>query len=386
VPRLRPQNRVEYFELFFDLVFVFTLLQISRTVTSDGTIVGIVHGTVDLILLWWVWVAFTSLANMGLDSDERRDLRPVVFAVAMGLVLLMALAIPEAFWSDSKLFAYSYLGLALLAMGCGMWILRRHHDLTRAMGRMWLLGMVLPILVVVTSYVPNQTVSVVLIAIGICSSIAVPFAAGSAMPISTSHLSERYSLFILITLGESIISIGEGAMTADFSPLLVACVLIALALVVILWRHYYVSVLQPGESALHRLHGPQLTAFARYGYTFGHLFMVWGVLLIAVAIKASLVDLTTPLNDVLEAGLPAGALVFLATTVAFSRLAGAAVRPLTVVSLVLLAILLLLGPQMQTAVLLVAVTIAAALGIDVRALGMRKAVQERVPSPGSPPS
>lgn len=58
---LRPQNRVEYFELFFDLVFVFTLLQISRTISSDGTLVGIVHGTVDLILLWWVWVAFTSI-------------------------------------------------------------------------------------------------------------------------------------------------------------------------------------------------------------------------------------------------------------------------------------------------------------------------------------
>lgn len=372
MPAFRPQTKVEYFELFFDLVFVFTLLQISRTITSDGTIVGIVHGTVDLILLWWVWVAFTALANMGLHSSERRDIRPIIFAVAMGLVLLMALTIPEAFWSDSKLFAYSYLGLALLAMGGGMWVLRRNHDLTRALKRMGILALVLPVLVVVTSYVPDPTISIALIAIGICSAIAVPFAAGSVMPISTEHLAERYSLFILITLGESIISIGDGAVKAELSPLLIACVLVALALVVILWRHYYVSVLQPGESALHRLRGRDLASFVRYGYTFAHLFMVWGVLLIAVAIKASMVDLTTSLNDWLEAGLASGALVFLATTAVFTRLARGAVRPMLVVSLVALVVLVVLGPQLPTAALLVAVTLAAAIGIDIRSIGLRQ--------------
>jgi low temperature requirement protein LtrA len=253
-----------------------------------------------------------------------------------------------------------------------MWVLRRNHDLTRALKRMGILALVLPVLVVVTSYVPDPTISIALIAIGICSAIAVPFAAGSVMPISTEHLAERYSLFILITLGESIISIGDGAVKAELSPLLIACVLVALALVVILWRHYYVSVLQPGESALHRLRGRDLASFVRYGYTFAHLFMVWGVLLIAVAIKASMVDLTTSLNDWLEAGLASGALVFLATTAVFTRLARGAVRPMLVVSLVALVVLVVLGPQLPTAALLVAVTLAAAIGIDIRSIGLRQ--------------
>jgi low temperature requirement protein LtrA len=244
---------------------------------------------------------------------------------------------------------------------------------------MWMLGLVLPVLVVVTSYVPDPTISVVLISIGICTSVVAPFAAGSQVPISTAHLAERYSLFILITLGESIISIGDGATKASFSPLLIACVLVTLALVVILWRHYYVSVLQPGERALHRLHGAQLASFARYGYTFAHLFMVWGVLLIAVAIKASLVDLTTPLNDILEAGLAGGTLVFLAATAVFSRLAGVSLRPMLAVSLALLALLVALGPQMPTAALLIAVTFSAALGIDPRAIGLRQP-EDRQPS------
>ena len=95
-------------------------------------------------------------------------------------------------------------------------------------------------------------------------------------------------------------------------------------------------------------------------------------LLIAVAIKASMVDLTTSLNDWLEAGLASGALVFLATTAVFTRLARGAVRPMLVVSLVALVVLVVLGPQLPTAALLVAVTLAAAIGIDIRSIGLRQ--------------
>jgi low temperature requirement protein LtrA len=383
VPGTRTQDRVEPFELFFDLVFVFILIQITRTIVEDNSITGIVHGTVVLILVWWVWVAFTSMANMGLPESDTRDWRPLIFAAAMGLLLLMALSIPQAFWANSQLFAYSYLGLALLAAG-GQFLVARHDSVAiRALRRMWMVSLILPVLIVITSYVEDETLSVALIAVGIVTAVIAPFmAGGDNLPVSTSHLAERYSLFILITLGESIISIGEGASRATMSPLLIACVLIALALVVILWRHYTVTVLQPGERALNVLHGRRLTALERYGYTFAHLAMVWGVIMIAVAIKSAMIDLTTPLNDLLEAGLAAGALVFLATTVIFSRLAAQPLRRMTLAPLALLAVLTVLGPQLPTAILLVAVTLAAALGIDPRAIGFRQA---DLPSTSSSP-
>jgi hypothetical protein len=91
------------------------------------------------------------------------------------------------------------------------------------------------------------------------------------------------------------------------------------------------------------------------------------------------VDLTTSLNDWLEAGLASGALVFLATTAVFTRLARGTVRPMLVVSLIALVVLVVLGPQLPTAALLVAVTLAAAIGIDNRSIGLRQA-EPRQPS------
>ncbi|MEY3732691.1 MAG: hypothetical protein RL347_50 [Actinomycetota bacterium] len=371
MPAMRPQKRVEYFELFFDLVYVFTLIRITGAITEDGSLLGIVHGTVVLALVWWVWVAFTAMSNMGLPQQARFDWRPLVFVVAMGLVLLMALAVPEAFWAGGKLFAYSYLGLALVAMAGQFGVSRYNPAALRGLARMWPVSLVLPAMVVITSYIHDTTMSVILIAIGFATALAAPFAAGSGnLPITTSHLAERYSLFMLIVLGESIISIGEGATKAPLSGLLVLCVLLALALVVVLWRQYMVAVLYPGERALERLHEPQLTTMVRFGYTFAHFAMVWGVVMIAVAIKTALIDIATPLDDVLEAGLAAGTLTFIAATAAFSRLAGDRIRVLTLVSLGLLAALVIIGPQLPTAVLLIAVTLAAAIGIDPRAMNL----------------
>ena len=383
VPVARTPDRVETYELFFDLVYVFTLIQITRTIAADGTLTGIVHGSVVLLIVWWVWVVFTTMANMGLPESDRRDWRPLIFAVAMGLVLLMALSIPEAFWGDSKLFAYAYLALAVLGAGGQLWVTRADPVATRGLRRMWAVAFILPVLLVVSSYIANTTLSVVLIAIGLLSAIVAPFAAGTGnMPLSTTHLAERYSLFMLITLGESIISIGEGATKATMSWLLIACVLIAFALVVILWRHYVVAVLQPGEKALHRLEGARQATYARYGYTFTHLPMVWGIIIIAVAIKSAMVDLTTPLDDLLEAGLALGVLVFLAATTVFSRLTGEPLRARMLIPLGLLAILAVGGWHLPTAVLIVAVTAIAAIGIDPRALGLRAPAEQGESSEG----
>lgn len=370
---IKPQSRVEYFELFFDLVFVFTLIQITRTISDDGSLIGILDGTVVLLLVWWVWVSFTSMANMGLPKDDQRDWRPLIFAVAMGPLLLMALSIPEAFWAGGKLFAYSYLALAVIAAGGQLWISSYDPATFRAVKRLWSVGIILPIIVVITSYVPDQTVSVILLAIGIISAVAAPFAAGTRnLPISTSHLAERYALFMLITLGESIIAIGEGASGTSVDALLIVSVLIALALVVLLWRHYAVAVLDTGEEALDQFRGAHLINFARHAYTLTHLPMVWGIVMIAVAIKSALVDLETPLDDLLEAGLAVGALAFLAATAAFTRLAGARLRPMLLASLALMAALIVLGPMLPTVWLIAAVTATAALGIDPRAIGLRQ--------------
>ncbi|MEK9737687.1 MAG: low temperature requirement protein A, partial [Candidatus Nanopelagicales bacterium] len=189
--------------------------------------------------------------------------------------------------------------------------------------------------------------------------------------ISTGHLAERYSLFMLITMGETIISLGEGATKAPMTPLLIAAVLISFVLIVILLRHYYTEVLDAGERRLHEISGASLVRFARYGYTYLHLAMVAGLLLAAVALKAAMKDLTTPLDDILEACLAAGVGLFLLATTLFSALAKEPWRRLSILAVVVLAILTVVGPRIPTIALIILVVIAAAIGVDPRSLGGR---------------
>ena len=375
------QNKVEFFELFFDLVYVFTLIQITRDIAADGDVTGIAHGAVVLVLVWWVWVSFTSLANMGLPRGASRDWRPLIFAAGMGLLLLIALSIPRAFWDNSLLFAYSYLGLALLALGGQLWVTHSDPQQHRAVRRAATISMLLPLSLVVSAYVSDETASVVIIVIGLTAAILAPISSGyDAWRINPDHLAERYGLFVLITLGEFIISIGEGATKAAMSPLLIAMVLVSLLLVIILWRHYFIEVLLTGEARLQELHGRQLVRFARYGYSFLHLAMVLGIVLAAVALKSAMVDLTTPLDDLAESLLPLGVALFLTATTVYSALARGSVSRLTLAAVLILAALTAVGPRLPTAVLIVIVTVVAMLCLDPRTIGQRTADATKRPS------
>lgn len=365
-------EKVQYFELFFDLVYVFTLIQITRAIVADGSLTGVVHGLVVLALVWWIWVAFTSMANVGLPPTDTRDWRQPVFAAGMGLLVLLALSIPEAFWANDKLFAFSYLGLALLALGGQVATTRHDPPMRRAMRRLVSLAMVLPVMLVVTSFIASETISVALIAVGfICAILAPPLSGSREWKISVGHLAERYSLFMLITMGETIISLGEGATKAEKTPLLISAVIISFILVVILWRHYYTEVLDAGERQLHRLRGSALVRFARYGYTYLHFVMVAGLILMAAALKMAMVDVTSPLDDIFEACLSVGVGLFLLAAATFSKLAGGNLRRMTIASLIVIGALAVVGSRLPTVILVPLVVVVAAAGVDPRSLGRR---------------
>ena len=361
---------MQYFELFFDLVYVFTLIQITRTIVDDGTLEGIVHGLFVLVLVWWVWVAFTSMANVGLPAQDTRDWRQPLFAVAMAILLLVALSIPRAFWDNSKLFAFSYLALAALALGGQYAVARFDPPMRRATLRLIPLAAVLPVMLVITSFVQSEVVSVGLMLVGMAFAAAAPVLSGSReWKISTGHLAERYSLFMLITMGETIISLGEGATKAPLTPMLIAAVLISFVLIVILLRHYYTEVLDAGERRLKEIRGAALVRFARYGYTYLHLVMVAGLLLTAVALKAAMIDVTTPLDDLLEACLAAGVAVFLLGAAAFAALTKAPWRRASLVAIGFLIVLTIMGPRLPTIALVLLVVLSAAIGVNPRSLG-----------------
>jgi len=107
----RGDKRVEPLELFFDLVFVFALTQVTARLADDSGWAGLGRGLVILALIWWAWAAYSWLTN---EVDcSLRPVRLVIFA-SMICMLFTSLAIPGAFEGDALLFAVAYLGVRVL--------------------------------------------------------------------------------------------------------------------------------------------------------------------------------------------------------------------------------------------------------------------------------
>lgn len=315
-------SQVRPFELFFDLVFAFSLIQITNTIVSDGDLLGVVHGLAVLCIVWLVWAGFTSLANVGLPPGSGRDWRAPVFVFAMGLMLLVAISIPTAFWEGDKLFAYSIGALGLTWFFAYVKLTAGQPELRRDVYRMGVAIAVLPVAIIIASYLPPSSLSVVLLAVGLVgAAIGISAARSRQWPIGRDHLAERYELFIIIALGESLISIGLGATGAPRSPGLIAGILISVLLVAVMWRAYLLGVYDTGLSALRKLDGASALRFSRIAYPYLHLLLSAGIILVAAGLKVAMKDVTTNITPLFGALLLAGLALFLLTTLLLRHLA-----------------------------------------------------------------
>src|SRR3954453_19477548 len=98
-PRAQSDERVTYLELFFDLVFVFAITQVTGLMAAAGGWTGVGQGLRVLAALWWAWAGYAWLTNR-LDPEEG-GVRLAVF-VAMAALLIASLAVPRAFGGDAE--------------------------------------------------------------------------------------------------------------------------------------------------------------------------------------------------------------------------------------------------------------------------------------------
>ena len=315
-------TEVRPFELFFDLAFAFSLIQITNTIVYDDSVLGVVHGLVVLCIVWLVWSGFTSLANVGLPSGSGRDWRPPVFVLAMGLMLLVAISIPTAFWQDDKLFAYSLGALGLTWFVAYLKLTAGSPELRRDVYRIAALALLLPASVIVSSYLPVTWLSVFLLGIGFAGAIGSSFVGrADQWPLGREHLVERYELFIIIALGESLISIGLGATTATRNAMLVISILIAVLLVAVMWRAYLVGVCDTGRAHLESLDARRAHRFSRIAYVYVHLVLAAGIILVAAGLKVAMADVTTDITPLFGAVLVIGLALFMLAVLVFRYLA-----------------------------------------------------------------
>lgn len=356
-------DRVRPFELFFDLVFAFSLIQITSSIVADNDLLGVIHGLVVLAIVWFVWVSFTSLANVGLAANTRRDWRPPVFILAMGLMLLVDISIPTAFWDNDQLFAYSIGALFILWLLAFVKAVGDNKALRRDVLVMGMVTATLPAMLIVTTYVENTSLSIVLLVIGFIGAISAPVVSRyGRWPIGRAHLAERYELFIIIVLGETLISIGLGATKAERTPELIIAVLIAVALVAVLWRTYLMGVATPGRNRLNRLTQDQAWQFTRAAYLGLHFVLAAGIILIAAGLKVSMEDVLTLIPPLFAGVLVTGLICFLLAIMLFRSRATGRFEWWRLAPLLGLVLAWFIAGRAPDIVFLATVTIIAALG------------------------
>jgi low temperature requirement protein LtrA len=282
-------HTVTTLELFFDLVFVFALTQITALMAHDLSWHGVIQGVLLIGLLWWSWIGFSWICNL-VKADEG-SIRGAMLA-AMAAMFLIALAIPEAFHDlpgglpGPVVIAVAYF--AFRAMNLLMFWLIADGDkvLRRTLARFApsMLGGTALLLVASQFHGATQTV---LWGAALAADYGGTYlidARGWRLN-SPSHFAERYGLIVIIALGESIVAIGVGVTDLPISwPIIVASML-GLGSAAALWWIYFDATAHHGERALATEPAETRPKVARDAYTFLHFPLVAGIVLLALGLK-----------------------------------------------------------------------------------------------------
>jgi low temperature requirement protein LtrA len=313
-PRQRStEARVTPLELFFDLIFVFAITQVTGLVVAKPTWGGLAEGLLVLGVLWWAWAAYAWLTNT-IDPEEGA-VRLAMFG-AMGAMLIASLAVPDVFGDDAFLFACAYAVVRVAHLLLYTVADRTDRDLLGAVGRMSA-GTAVSISLLFVAAALDGTSQAALWAVALLVDLlGVYIGGGKGWRLAPAHFAERHALIVIIALGESIVALGLGA-TTDLSAGVIVAALLGLAIAGSLWWAYFDVVAIVAERRLSETTGNAQLAMARDSYSYLHLPMVAGIILLAVGEKKTLGDVGEPLKLVPAVALCGGVAMYLVAHVLF---------------------------------------------------------------------
>lgn len=304
-----PGARVDRFEIFFDLVFVFSFFIITRATALQVTGGGLLHALLVLAVLWWSWVVHSVVATRVRLGE---GFVPVLMTVGMAALFTFALSLPNAFRDPRGnaagpiVAAASYSVLRLVHLLLYMHVVRDSPNERRQLIRFTPEVIGSTALLLVAALVPPKIdglftasavrdglwATVVLLQYG-TGIIAGTWGWGVA---SAEHWTERYDLILIIALGESVISVGVGSNLLGQPPTwpAVAAAVLGIFFTAALWWAHYDLVGPAARIALHAaLDGPRV-AMARDAYAYLFLPMIAGIILFALGAEMIVHDIADP--------------------------------------------------------------------------------------------
>jgi low temperature requirement protein LtrA len=310
------ERRTSQVELLWDLVFVFAVTQVTALLARDLSWAGLARAALVLALVWWAWSAFVWAANASSVATLQAALLPAMIAI-----FIAGLAIPHAFTGEATLFAVSYAVVRFLHLGLYAEASRRGAASWSAIGGFALtvsLGMAL---LLAGSFASKPWQEALWAA-----AVAIDYAGPGWLTrkrlrglqhVAVAHFAERYGLFLIICLGESIINLGVVSGGEALDTATVAAVAIGLLITIGLWWTYFGRLAATAEQRLREHHDPVLAASDAYSYM--HLLLVAGIIAFAAGAKLLARDATTALPDAPRLALCGGVALYLVGLAAFRR-------------------------------------------------------------------
>jgi low temperature requirement protein LtrA len=278
-----PDGGVSSLELFFDLVFVFAITQLTTVLVHETTVRGLVRVLLIFGVLWWIYGGYGWLTNS--VSPQRPAIRLLLLAGMAGF-LVIALSIPTAFSGDGVIFGVAYLFVVLLHS----WAFTRstHAPSATAILRIAPLNIVSALLLIVGGALGGPA-QYLLWALAVAVQWATPLVTPTArFRIRTAHIVERYGLLLIIALGESVVAIGVGVSGLPLTAALLGTAVLALAVTATMWWMYFLGDEEAATRALEAAPEERRPRIVLQAFFYAQIPMLIGVVCFAAGVKESI--------------------------------------------------------------------------------------------------
>jgi len=342
--RPHEHHRVTTVELFFDLVFVFAITQVSHFLLGHFTPLGALQATILMLAVWWVWV-FTAWITNWLDP-EQTSVRLMLFAL-MTAGLLMSTSIPKAFEDRGLAFALAYSAMQVGRSLFFVWMVPKSETAHRnnlirilswlgASAVFWIAGG----LAGETMRIGLWSAALLIEYAGPAMRFRIPVLGASSTRdwiVEGGHMAERCAGFIIIALGESIVVTGATFAEVGWTATAIAAFVVALVGSIAMWWIYFHIGAYAGSEHISK--AEDTGRFARLAYTYLHLPIVAGIVISAVGDELLLAhpDGHSGIREII--GMIGGPAIYLAGMVLFKKSIRGHLQPSHLAGLGLFAIL-----------------------------------------------
>jgi low temperature requirement protein LtrA len=352
----RDEDRsVGVLELFFDLVYVYAMSQVTDLVLEDVSWTGFGRGALALAAIWWAWANYAWLTN---TFEHQDPITRMLIFLAMAAMLVAATALPAVFGQTALVFAVAYFVVRVLHVVLLARAVRRDEELRNAA---WGVAPILLLgsgLIIVAAFLTSPYRELLWLMSAMIDFSAPLIRGLRGWRVAPAYFVERHGNIVIIALGEAIVRMGEGATTSLYRPLTTAAVTMAVLIAAGMWWAYF----EPAPHAvkrLRRMDPVRRAQHARDAYSYLHLPLITGSVFFAIGVQAAVAHPGEPLAPLSGLALAGGLALFYLGELAYrwrdhhrlmvDRLvagaAAAAVIPITdrVPAVATLGVLLLIG-------------------------------------------